>query len=112
MSKVQQIDGWREKYPAFAWCADLGEGWYLPALEELKKFTLDEAIHDAVNSTLATRGKRIANKGRRYTYWSSTEADGFDGFDGSRAWYVGMNHGGTGTFYKSYGLYVRAVAAF
>ena len=112
MSKVQQIDGWREKYPAFAWCADLGEGWYLPALEELKKFTLDEAIHDAVNSTLATRGKRIANKGRRYTYWSSTEADGFDGFDGSRAWYVGMNHGDTGTFYKSYGLYVRAVATF
>ena len=112
MSRAQQIDGWREKYPAFAWCADLGEGWYLPALEELKKFTLDEAIHDAVNSTLATRGKKIANKGRRYTYWSSTEADGFEGFDGSRAWYVGMNHGGTGTFYKSYGLYVRAVAPF
>ncbi|MBQ5878845.1 MAG: toll/interleukin-1 receptor domain-containing protein, partial [Alistipes sp.] len=25
--KVKQIYGWRNKYPAFVWCADLGEDW-------------------------------------------------------------------------------------
>ena len=70
MAKVQMIEGWREKYHAFAWCADLGEDWYLPAIEELKKFTLNETIHDAVNSTLATKGKKLA---KLHWYWSSTE---------------------------------------
>ena len=72
MAKVKQIRGWREKYPAFVWCADLGEGWYLPAIEELKTFTIDEAIRDAVNRTLAAKGKELANKGAWRWYWSST----------------------------------------
>lgn len=103
MSKVKQIDGWREKYPAFAWCADLGEGWYLPAIEELKKFTVDKTIHDAVNRTLATKGKKLANKG---DYWSSTELDEFF------AWNVNMFSGGTYTISKLGSNHVRAVSAF
>ena len=30
MAKVKAISGWEAKYPAFKWCADLGECWYLP----------------------------------------------------------------------------------
>lgn len=35
MEKVKQIPNWEQKYPAFAWCANLGEEWYLPAKREL-----------------------------------------------------------------------------
>ncbi len=106
MAKVQQIVGWREKYPAFAWCADLGEGWYLPAIDELKKFTLDDDVRIAVNRTLATKGKLIANGGDWYWRWSSTEYDGFC------AWFVDMYDGSTSSNSKLNYNYVRAVSAF
>ena len=107
MAMVKWIAVWREKYPAFAWCADLGEGWYLPAIEELKKFTLGDAIHDAVNRALAAKGEKLANKGEnRHYYWSSTE------FNESRVWSVYMHEGRTGNNGKDCIIYVRAVAAF
>lgn len=109
MAKVKQMEGWRYKYPAFAWCADLGEGWYLPAIEELKKFTLDSAIHDAINRTLAKKGKILANKGGRRWYWSSTE---YSISNGSCAWLVSMYDGYTRDSSKNYNCYVRAVSAF
>lgn len=56
MKKIQAISGWHEKYPAFARCADKGDGWYLPALNELK--TLYES--------------KVVKSG---WYWSSTECD-------------------------------------
>ena len=64
---IKSIDGWEDKYPAFKWCADLGENWYLPAINELQ--AIYEA-KDALNATLSANG---------YTslygdyYWSSTE---------------------------------------
>ena len=107
MAKVKQIADWREKYPAFAWCADLVEGWYLPAMEELRKFTLDDDVHDAVNHTLATKGKQIANKGDDSWYWSSTESGEFC------AWIVRMSDGFTLSLDRGfYAAYVRAVSAF
>ncbi len=106
MSKVRKIARWREKYPAFAWCADLGEGWYLPAIEELIKFTLDDAVHDAVNRTLAAKGKELKSKGEFEWYWSSTEYDEFC------AWNVDMIDGYTYYYGKNYNAYVRAVSAF
>ena len=33
---VEAIEDWQWKYPAFDWCAHLGEGWYLPSKEELQ----------------------------------------------------------------------------
>ena len=106
MAKVKHIAGWREKYPAFAWCADLGEGWYLPAYEELKKFTLDDDVRDAVNRTLATKGKQIANIGDDPCYWSSTEWGEF------LAWLALMRIGDTYSLSKYRDCYVRAVSAF
>ena len=76
MARVKKIAGWQKKYPVFKWCADLGEGWYLPAIEELKKFMLDEVTHNAVFRTIKARGGTIP----KYVgypaayYWSSTES--------------------------------------
>lgn len=55
MKIIRSVDGWREKYPAFAWCADKGEDWYLPAINELR------TIRDAKIVALSEK------------YWSSTE---------------------------------------
>ena len=112
MAKVKAISGWRDKYPAFKWCADLGEGWYLPSKEELKVFTLNTAIHDAVNRTLiAIGGTKLYDKGEYGWYWSSTEYDS-KSYSRFCAWGVRMRNGDTDNLSKDYGNYVRAVSAF
>ncbi len=106
MEEIAWEDNWEEKFPAFAWCAELGEGWYLPAIEELKLLLLNNTVHDAVNKTLESRGAtKLFNKGKLAWYWSSTEYE-------FCAWYVDMNNGYTNDYYKNYNLYVRAVSAF
>ena len=35
MNKIKKQPNWKSNYPAFAWCASLGNGWYLPAVDEL-----------------------------------------------------------------------------
>ena len=109
---VRQRPNWRADYPAFAWCANLGSGWYLPAIEELKLFTLNDSVHDAVNRTLTAKGgTRLYNKGDSEWYWSSTEHD-YQFSDGtSLAWCVTMLDGGP-ISNKYDGTYVRAVSAF
>ncbi len=59
MQAIKHIPDWRNKYPAFAWCADQGEGWYLPTLKEMKKLTSDNSINDAVNRTLAQKNEDL-----------------------------------------------------
>lgn len=101
MRKIQSIRGWQEKYPAFAWCASLGEGWYLPAKSELL------AIYKAktkIDATLEKQGLEIINN----WHWSSTEYSVYE----FCAWYVLMNYGNTGGSSKYNGNYVRAVSAF
>jgi len=71
MQKIMRIDGWREKYPAFAWCAAQGDGWYLPARSELGAFTIYDKVRDAANRTLSQYGgDSLVSSGG---YWSSTE---------------------------------------
>ncbi len=112
MAKVMARSDWQSKYPAFKWCADLGEGWYLPSIEELKVFTLNTAIHDAVNRTLIARGgTKLYDKGESGWYWSSTESD--DKLSGEFcAWSVNMYNGYTFSLNKYNDIYVRAVSAF
>ena len=109
--KIQQIDNWREKYPAFAWCCAKGEGWYLPAIQELDLLLLYNPVHDAVNKTLAQKGgTKLYNKGDEYKwYWSSNEENG----NRNTAWDVTMHDSKATCTYKDneYG-YVRAVATF
>ena len=113
MAVVKAIPGWETKYPAFKWCADLGKGWYLPSIEELKVFTLNEAVHDAVNRTLIARGgTRLYDKGESRWYWSSTEDDYKSSSGGFCAWGVNMNDGHTYIGDRSIDSSVRAVSAF
>lgn len=118
MAVVKQIPDWESKYPAFKWCADLGVGWYLPAIEELKIFTLNDAVYDAVNRTLEKiGGEKLANKGYEYCYWtsdkycSSTE-NGYKEEGYFCVWDVNMSDGSTVNYDKTNNGYVRAVAAF
>ena len=112
MAKVKARPDWQSKYPAFKWCVDLGEGWYLPSIEELKVFTLNTAIHDAVNRTLIARGgTKLYDKGENGWYWSSTESDEkYKGY--FCVWIVEMLGGYTGSYRKDDDGYVRAVSAF
>ncbi len=106
MKRVQAILGWKENYFAFRWCADLGEGWYLPAIEELRTLLLDESVSKAVNATLEARGAtRLYDVG---WYWSSTEHPEYD----HCAWLVNMDDGNTYNLNKYNRGYVRAVSAF
>ena len=115
MRKVKAIVDWQKKYPAFSWCANLGEGWYLPALEELKTFTLNDSIHDAVNRTLVAKGgtKLYDEDDSGCWYWSSTEE-----YDSRNTWevcarYVLIRKKLSYNDYGKYGsFYVRAVATF
>lgn len=99
MAKVRAIVGWREKYPAFAWCADLGEGWYLPAKEELLAIFRNK---ETINKTLSAKNRDDLIR----FYWSSTEYSKFC------AWIVGMDNGNTSLSNKFNRFYVRAVSAF
>ncbi|MBR2961676.1 MAG: TIR domain-containing protein [Alistipes sp.] len=118
--KIQQINGWSDKYPAFKWCADQGEGWYLPAIEELKLFTLNDTIRNAVNRTLqAKEGIKLFDRGDEFCdYWSSTESKRNIGFNvrlkewKDSACGVYMYNGDTHSSYKNSNYYVRAVSAF
>ena len=101
MRKIQSVGGWQEKYPAFAWCASLGEGWYLPAKSELL------AIYKAktkIDATLEKQGLEITHN----CHWSSTEYSVYE----FCAWYVNVYDGYTSYDYKNDCDYVRAVSAF
>ena len=114
MAKVKAVSNWLSKYPSFKWCAELGEGWYLPAIDELKKLIFDDVVHDAVNYTLVSKGGvRLYDRGEPEWYWSSTE-DNYQCEGRFFAWYVGMDlgDGDTPHDFKANANYVRAVSAF
>ena len=102
MKAIQSIWRWRKKYPAFAWCADLGEGWYLPARDELFAIYKAKGI---INATLSSNGCTKLNGD---WYWSSSEYGIYE----FCAWGVSMYNGLPDFNLKSYDNYVRAVSAF
>lgn len=107
LQSIQKISGWRNKYPAFAWCADHGDGWYLPAIKELELLLLNEEVYDAVNNQIAREGKaKLISKEEYHVYWSSTERPEWC------AWGVNLGGGNAGSYTRSYDRYVRAVSAF
>ena len=105
MTEIKKIYGWQERYPAFAYCASLGDGWYLPAKEELEKLMWNSNVYNAVNKTLQTQNKPMLNKGKYY--WSSTQASSLP----ARSW-SHNDYGGFTTHYKTDSSTVRAVSAF
>ena len=101
MAKVKARRDWQSKYPAFKWCADLGEGWYLPSKEELLTIYKNK---DKLNP-------KLTDKLSKGWYWSSTEFNKkYSGY--FCAWYVLMNGGYTVDTNKGCNRCVRAVSAF
>lgn len=114
MNRIKQIDGWEIKFPAFRWCASLGEDWYLPASDEILFFTSNNAIYNAVNDGLnrieATPLLKPAWGGFFFRgYWSSTEKERL--FGCRHAYFVDVREGAE-NFSKETSWSVRAVAAF
>ena len=103
MNKIKKLPNWKSNYPAFAWCASLGEGWYLPAFDELELIFQNKSI---INRRLNERGYgEIVDS----FYWSSTEVEE----EPDCAWYVNMNDGDSNYNSKNYIEFsVRAVSAF
>ena len=88
-----------KNYPAFAWCREQGEDWYLPSKDELLSLY---HVKNQINKLLRDKCKEMINDN---WYWSSTER-------GFGAWLVYMGNGYTGNGNKGGSHYVRAVSAF
>lgn len=77
---IMKMSDWKNKFPAFAWCANHGNGWYLPAIEELKELYLNDAVYKCVNASLIARDATTLADKKVYgsvCYWSSTERRGY-----------------------------------
>ena len=105
MAKVTAIQNWQNKYPAFRWCADLGDGWYLPAIDELRIFASKGSTRDTINRALkSNRGEELTDSA---TYWSSTEKGEFS------AWCINdINVDHNPKYSRHHCAYVRAVSKF
>ncbi len=113
MAYIKKISNWQTKFPAFAWCATLGDNWYLMdgfAAMRLIGNLWHEGTYEAVNKTLEEKNAtKLFNKGEHYEYWLAGEVSEFD------ASYYDMYTDGVrygSSFNKSDYKYVRAVAKF
>jgi hypothetical protein len=109
---IKAVEGWETRYPGFKWCADLGEGWYLPAIDELKLFLLDDYLYKVVNRALRCHGgELLKDRGYRSGYWSSTESN-YMFEDECSAYSVNMENAKVTSPLKYISLYARAVSKF
>ena len=108
IAKIREISGWQSKFPAFKWCANLGSGWYLPSIEELKKLMLTKSIRDVVNRTLVSKGQ---SKMMGTKFWSSTEFYE-QGVPNKRIFIINLEDECTDRTLKSSLAYVRAISKF
>ena len=115
MRAIQQRPNWRANYPAFVWCANIGTGWYLPAIQELELLLLNYNVHKAVNYQMTFKGGTLLYSigANGYAcYWSSTE-DNLQLPDGTYcARYVYVGSGDLVLPSKNDSKAVRAVSTF
>ncbi len=73
MATIKSLTDWENCYPAFKWCDDYGQGWYLPASTELEQIHVNREI---INATLSVNGFELLKtdvEPENSWYWSSTE---------------------------------------
>ena len=103
---IKMISNWRNIYPAFAWCADHGDDWYLPAIDELKILLQDDRVR-ALNAKVSSmNGAKNSSEYNMGWYWSST------GCNEKSAWLVLMFDRSAIGSQRSGTYYVRAVSTF
>lgn len=101
-AKIMSIADWSSKYPAFVWCDSLGDGWYIPSINELKELLL-------IGSGNTFKQAIVANKATHFSagkYLSSTEMDQY------WAYIVDYDTNMESGNYKQYTYNVRAIHAF
>ena len=86
---------------AEVWCADYGEGWYLPNIYELKQIYNNRT---AINATLEANGYTILGNGE---YWSIARTN-----SRANAYYFSFKYGDSNYCSPDDSLNVRAVLAF
>lgn len=112
MAAVSDIENWKERYPMFKWCADLGEGWYVPSVDELYdvylafngKMGANNTTMQAFFNNRITSNGGVALSGKAYR--SSTETAEY------YAMLVDFANGNKFDNYKAYRYGVRAVRSF
>ena len=87
-AKVKALDNELTSFPAFKWCVEKGEGWYLPASDEVKCFL---TIAPVINAVLTEHGGIALD----CYYWSSTESD--SNSETNAYWIYGYNGSTTTT---------------
>ena len=95
---VQRCVGWQEKFPAFAWCAAQGRGWYLPSIEELRTLYRNQLVVETALQELDADELDLC--------WSST------GAGESKAYAISMYDGEVTANDKTDYDFVRPVATF
>ena len=108
MQAICSIDSWREFYPAFRWCAELGDGWYLPAIEELEaiynnKVQVAPKLLNDKNNCLHSSTE--SNKHKKDDVWTSRDKH-------KTILHINMQTGNIYKAYKDYSCHARAVAKF
>jgi hypothetical protein len=120
LMRISIQGSWMERFPAFGWCEELGDVWYLPAVDELK-LLLSKEVVEAVNDTLSELyqlgGVPINvgydEDGAVRWYWSSTEPTEPKHGDPCFAYAVLCSGGEEFQLDKEqYRCYVRAIAKF
>ena len=94
------------QYPAFVWCRNKGNDWYLPVGDELQ--TIRRA-KDKINNTMSKCGGESIRTTGLSQYWTSTE---YSKDSKLCAWYHRMDEGNSYGSHKYNNFYVRAVSAF
>ena len=124
MQRIQAISGWREKYPAFAWCADMGEDWYIPASDELIDLVKDSNIYKAVDNALWEYGtpfgvgdieirKRLRDANSVLSVFASSTEINQSQIQYVSIWQFEPNEINRAPTEKTgYGYFVRAIARF
>lgn len=72
-SVIRGISNWKDKFPVFAKCAEMGEGWYVPAVNELEKML--SSNFSVVIKNMTAIAQYMGEVFYSSYYWSSTEKE-------------------------------------
>lgn len=100
LGKIMDMPDWRDRFPAFDWCANVGEGWYLPSKDEMQ----------TIISKMPVLSTKVPYS-LKQKFMASTEKEANTDF-GSYTYIGSGNLGRTQTHGKIYGAAVLAVTTF
>ena len=103
MMIIQAVPNWQTLYPAFAVCAEIGEGWFLPSLAAAF-YHLKTDVNNVNNNLRNIAGSEPVDTWG--AYWTSTEVDA----NSTHRLYVG--NGNTDAVEKTAECKIRAIYQF